>query len=232
MIRAAGVTVIGPAHAEMGLPNQDALGLWGWRRGWIAAVCDGVGSRPLSHIGARLAATRVRSTIRSDISWDDPDAVIQSLHRSWVEGLKPLAPDEGATTLLMAACSASGNVFVAQLGDGIVLFSSNGQFGVLTPARTGFVNETTAFGLSTSDRDWHIARLQLSKPGDGVLLATDGISDDLRPERLEKFFRAMCKEMASRNRRTGRKWFHRQLEDWPTAGHCDDKTIAIVYRPN
>lgn len=230
MIRAAGVTVIGPAHAEMGLPNQDALGLWGWKRGWIAAVCDGVGSKPLSQIGSRLAATSVRSTIRSGVSWENPNTVVQILRRAWVKGIKPLSPNEGATTVLMAACNPSGNALVAQLGDGIVLYSSNGQFGVLTPARTGFVNETTALGLSTSDDEWHVARLQLSRPGDGVLLATDGISDDLQPERLEKFFRAMCKKMASRNRRKGRKWFHRQLEAWPTPGHCDDKTIAIVYR--
>jgi hypothetical protein len=118
---------------------------------------------------------------------------------------------------------------VAQLGDGLLLYRTQGRFGVLTPERNGFGNQTNALGISRSWSDWRCERLRLIQPGDGVLMMTDGVADDLQPERLEEFFRMVTKECARRTRRTGRKWLQGQLQAWPTPGHSDDKTIALIF---
>lgn len=230
MICAAGVSIIGPLHAESGSPNQDVIGLWGWRNGWIMTVCDGLGSKLKSHVGARVAAHVARRVIRTGMSWDDMRGLVQAIYQSWIDELGPTTIDDAATTFLLAACDSSGKVIAAQIGDGIVLYSSQGKFHVLTPPRAGFVNQTSGLGISKSFNDWSIANLTLSQPGDGILLATDGISDDLRPDRQEEFFRSMGKQVVRRKRRGAKKWFREQLECWPTPGHCDDKTLGIIVR--
>lgn len=229
MLCATGVSVRGPAHAAGGECNQDALGLWGWRRGQLAAVCDGLGSRPLSHIGSRLACLAVRHVLRGEMCQGDPKVLIGQVYRHWMQTL-PVAPSQAPCTLLLAACRPDGDTLVAQLGDGMLAYRVGGRFGVLTPSRSGFSNQTEALGISRSWADWQVTRLRLSEPGDALVLMTDGVSDDLMPERVDGFLRMLRKECAARSRRRSKAWLRRQLEAWPTPAHADDKTIAVIYR--
>lgn len=229
MLWAAGASVRGPAHVADAEGNQDALGLWGWQRGQIAAVCDGLGSRRLSAIGSRLACKATRQVIRSGASWDDPKALIGQLYRNWLQAL-PIAPSRAPCTLLLAACRPDGDTLVAQLGDGLLIYRAGARFGVLAPERAGFSNETEALGISRAWADWHVARLRLSAPGDGVVLMTDGISDDLVQTRREAFLRMLKKECGRRSPRQSRIWLRQHLEHWPTEAHGDDKTIAMIFR--
>jgi len=229
MLCAAGASVRGPAHAMSGECNQDALGLWGWRHGQLAVVSDGLGSRPLSHIGSRLACVAARRVLRGGMSWDDPKALIGQVYRHWMQTL-PVVPSQAPCTLLLAACRPDGDTLVAQLGDGLLAYRAGGRFGILTPGRSGFSNQTEALGISRSWTDWQVTRLRLSEPGDALVLMTDGVSDDLVPERVEGFLRMLCRECGARSRRQSRTWLRRQLEAWPTPSHADDKTIAMIYR--
>ncbi len=229
MLWAAGASVRGPAHVADGECNQDALGLWGWQRGQLAAVCDGLGSRPLSHIGSRLACQAARYVVRSGASWDDPKALLGQVYRHWLRAL-PVAPSRAPCTLLLAACRPDGDTLVAQLGDGLIAYRAGGRFGVLGPERSGFSNQTEALGVSRSWADWKVARLRLSEPGDGVVLMTDGISDDLVETRREAFIGMLRSECGRRSRRRSRAWLCRHLEAWPTPAHGDDKTIAMIFR--
>ena len=225
----AGDSVRGPAHAMAGTCNQDAIGTWGWQRGIVAAVCDGMGSRPLSHVGSRQACHSVRHIIRSGSSWDEPKVLIGRIYRHWMQAL-PVAPSQAPCTVLLAACRPDGDTLIAQLGDGLLAYRAGGQFGVLTPARAGFSNETDALGQSRAWADWRVARLRLQAPGDGVVLMTDGVSDDLVPARLEAFVEMLRRECASRSRRQSRIWLRQQLTAWQTPEHGDDKTIAMIFR--
>jgi hypothetical protein len=116
------------------------------------------------------------------------------------------------------------------LGDGLLVYRAGGRFGVLGPERTGFSNQTEALGISSSWADWQVARLRLSAPGDGVVLMTDGISDDLVQSRREAFLEMLRSECGRRSRRRSRTWLRRHLEAWPTEAHGDDKTIAMIFR--
>lgn len=229
MLLAAGASVRGPTHADSGECNQDALGLWGWRHGQLAAVSDGLGSRPLSHLGSRLACRSVRQVLRGAASWDDPKGLVGQLYRHWMQSL-PVAPSRASCTLLLAACRPDGDTLVAQLGDGVLAYRAGDRVGVLAPARSGFSNQTEALGISRSWGSWHVARLRLSIPGDALVLMTDGVADDLEPHRTDDFLQMVRRECAARSRRRARTWLRRQLEAWPTPGHADDKTIAVIYR--
>lgn len=232
MLLATGATVTGPRHRFESVPNQDALRVRGERGGWFVAVADGLGSRTFSHVGSRLAVRLAQRAWAADSATSDARESIQRFYQNWLTALPAAAPGAFATTLLAARCGSDGSCSVIQLGDGLVLYRAGGVFGVLSGARAGFGNETDALGVTKSFSSWRTSRIALSEPGDGVILMTDGVADDLRPERLEAFFGHLFAQTRGRSRRAGRRWLEHQLVAWPTALHSDDKSIALIFRDN
>jgi len=236
MLRATGASVIGPVHRQAGTPNQDAMRVGGVRGGWFAAVADGLGSRELSHIGSRLAVRQARREWSGRQNADDARASILRFYQSWLRALPAAPAGTYATTLLAASCDANGVCRLAQLGDGLIVYRTAGEFGVLSSAlhglRSGFSNETDALGVTKSFSAWRTRRVALVEPGDGVMLMTDGIADDVRPERLEAFFSHVLDQAGRRSRRSGRRWLEQQMNSWPTALHSDDKSIALIFLEN
>lgn len=230
MLCAAASTVIGPEHRAGSIVNQDAVFLRGHRGGWFLAIADGLGSRPLSHIGSRAAVKTAYRTLRCEL-FDVPlREAIQAFYREWLAALPGEEPSLMATTLLVASCNREGHCVIVQLGDGLAFYRSKGQFGSLSIERVGFVNETAALGVTKAFSAWRVAEVELVEPGDGVILTTDGLADDLIPERLDGFARMIIRETSKRGRRRGKRWLEQQLEAWPTAMHADDKTIGIICR--
>lgn len=230
MLGATGATVIGPSHKGNQEPNQDALFLRGSRGGWFLSVADGLGSRPLSHIGARLAVRIAHQILRDALFEKAPREAIQHFYQTWLSVLPNEDPRLMATTIVVASCRENGRCAIVQLGDGLALYRAGGAFGVITSERTGFSNETAALGITRSFSAWGFAEVQLSEPGDAVILMTDGVADDLVPERLEGFLKKLIRVAAARGRRRGKRWLEQQLECWPTAMHADDKTIGLIFR--
>lgn len=226
---AAGCSVVGPAHQQDNQPNQDAVLVQGIRNGWCIAVCDGLGSRKLSHKGSRLAANLIRSTIRYSEAADYSSEVISlGLQKSWLDAVEQnSSPYE--TTCLWASVDSEGLLKSAQVGDGLLLVKSGGKFSVITPERSGFGNQTQT--LSQAKRsDWSFVETDLRQVGDGVLLMTDGISDDLISEQLEPFFDAVYRQLKRTNKRRCKAWLTQELTEWSTPLHGDDKSIAGIFR--
>ncbi|MGB2221969.1 PP2C family serine/threonine-protein phosphatase [Neptunomonas sp.] len=227
---ATGSSVIGPAHLQDDNPNQDAVLVHGICGGWCIAVCDGLGSRELSHQGSRLATHAVRSTLREwhGVSSSVPLAISQRIKARWNN---KVGKDSSSyeTTCLWAWAVANGQVKTAQVGDGLLLIRSNGRFSIVTPQRDGFGNQTQTLARAC-DSDWSVAECYLTSVGDGVLLMTDGISDDLIPEQLEAFFDAIFLQLQGSNKRRCKRWLTRELMEWSTPKHGDDKSIAGIFR--
>ena len=55
---------------------------------------------------------------------------------------------------------------------------------------------------------------------------TDGIADDLRPDKLGKFAKWLREEIARKPRAKRVSTLRQALREWPTPGHLDDKTVA------
>ncbi len=235
MLCAAGACVTGPGHRSLGQECQDALALRGWQGGWIAAVADGLGSRVNSARGARLAVQAVQAIARrwtgSSQAWRDIPArdVATEIYRRWLSAVPWLDKSMAATTLLVAISDAKGHTRVWQLGDGLIACLRNEQIQIITPERIGFCNETQALGVTKAWSAWHHADISLSRRGDAVLLMTDGISDDIPQEMLLGFSRTVCQELRRQSRRKGRRWLTRELTNWATPGHSDDKTLAAIF---
>ncbi len=224
---AGGASVRGPAHQQEGTPNQDAFCISGIRGGWCLAVADGLGSRPLSHIGSQKAVQLFRQLARQreEMSYE---TVGSTLRDAWLAhfGDRYRAHE---TTCLWAKLDASGRGVVGQVGDGLLLLRSQGVFRVLTSRRGGFCNQTATLAQASS-QECYSAEIDLSRSGDGVLLMTDGISDDLIPEQLEPFFDAIYQRRLRCSKRRMRQWLTRELNGWSTPRHGDDKSIVGIFR--
>jgi len=92
----------------------------------------------------------------------------------------------------------------------------------------GFCNETQGLGLPCSFADWRCAYGRLAKPGDALVLMTDGISNDLG--HTDGMVQAVVHSLRNRGVRSARTALTRELKEWPTPYHGDDKTIAVIYR--
>ena len=64
-IRHHNVSVIGPGHIINGQPNQDSTLVKRVPSGWLAVVCDGMGSKPHSDVGSRLACLAAFDVIKA-----------------------------------------------------------------------------------------------------------------------------------------------------------------------
>lgn len=230
MLRAAGAGVTGPAHRDTGEPGQDALSLKGWRGGWVAAVADGLGSRPLSARGSRMAVQAAQACLREQ-GPADARCLATQVYRRWLRQRPGQhQPAQAATTLLMAACDAQGWVNTWQIGDGLIVARCAGEVRVFTPERSGFGSQTPALGVDKQWSAWHTAQFCLSQPGDLVALMTDGVADDLPLANLPGFLQTLHRQLQTRSRRQGRRWLTHELLNWATPGHSDDKTLAVIYK--
>lgn len=224
---AGGASVRGPAHQLDGAPNQDALCVSGLRGGWCIAVADGLGSRLLSHLGSRKAVQLFRKLVHQQPAISH-GAVAPAMRDAWLTYFADRYRLH-ETTCLWARVDASGRGVAGQVGDGLLLVRSRGVFKVLIDQRQGFGNQTITLAQADT-RNACSSAFELSLPGDGVLLMTDGISDDLIPEQLEPFFDAIYQRQLRSSKRRMRQWLARELHGWSTPRHGDDKTIAGIFR--
>ena len=227
---ACGASVIGPHHLDHHQPNQDAMTLTGWRDGWLALVADGLGSRTHSGVGSRCACQVGKEILRETAHALKLAQALQTIHAQWIKAIAPYTPRDTATTLLLSSVAANGKVHAAQLGDGLVLLRFGGEFQCMTPRREGYSNQTWALESVHRPEKWHTTEGNLTQAGDGIVLMTDGIADDLDPENLSGFMAGLYADLRTRNRRHGRRWLENELTHWSTPGHSDDKTLVAIFR--
>lgn len=227
-----GATRIGPAHRRKGLPNQDSWRMLAGRIGRGAVVCDGLGSVPHAELGSRAACAAVGEAlrVRRRHPASTEEQLIRLIHLLWAMRIQPHTPRDCATTCLFALAEPNGTLLLGQLGDGLVLIAGlDGKMTALAPEKDGFANQTTGLGVATRVDEWTFRRL----PETGVrcmILATDGVADDLIPTRLDAFERHLAAEVLAHPRPERGRRLARILEHWPTPLHSDDKTIALVWR--
>lgn len=222
-----GASVVGPRHRAEGKLNEDSwLGARG-AFGTLVVVSDGMGSRREARRGAQMACRAVLDAVRA---WHkagarELDELLVRIEPAWCALIAPASVRECAATCLFALAHAYGQLHVAGIGDGLALVRSRpGLEWVVGPRSGGFANETAALGHSASwtSRSFPRARGQV------VVLATDGVADDLLPERVDGFVQWLMDDIAGMAPSQRWRALHRELKDWPTPHHTDDKTLVVL----
>ena len=223
-----GASVAGPRHRHLGEPNQDA---WAPLRGQSfrgVAVADGLGSAPLGRLGARTACRAIALSLRTWAGTGAPPSTIGPLIEStWRVLLGHTPPRTARTTCLFGAVLADGEALTGQLGDGLATVVTGERCSQRGPGREGFGNETQALGTGA---EWHIQRVPFSATSI-LLLATDGVADDLAPGSIQGFAQHLVQTYGPLPPRARWRQLATDLSNWPVPHHLDDKTVATLYVP-
>ncbi|HEX8112223.1 MAG TPA: protein phosphatase 2C domain-containing protein [Kofleriaceae bacterium] len=195
--RVVAASVVGRGHVYQQRPCDDAfkivVGCDGSRAWWFAAVADGAGSRALSRHGAEAAtsaaAQRAAEALAAGWSLRDAIAAAVSIART---AQADRARQHGAgvadlsCTLLCLACGVDGprmSLATFQVGDGLI--AAIDDHGAIVPLAQADdeVPGATLFLESLDDHGWD-ARIRCEEPAApprGLVVATDGLADDLIP---------------------------------------------------
>jgi len=218
------VSVRGPLHISEGKPNQDSSVVRTLHNGWLAIVCDGMGSKPFSQIGSKQASRAVIDTIKASPFSIDSKDLIKSIYQRWLSYLGKIKPNDAVTTCLFCWLSRDGELRTFQLGDGLIIVSDEVP---KSNDSNNFGNETTGLGKSTKFSDWKIQSVNL-RSGDAVALMTDGISEDINPGMETQFMNEICNRINGKSYRQAKVWLKNELKTWATPNHTDDKSIALL----
>jgi hypothetical protein len=216
----------------MGIENQDAWlrasGTWGS----LIVVCDGLGSKPHARMGAKGACLAVREAVVrwSRIEKAPLNYLAELIEPLWKLRISPYKPEEAATTCLIALARNNGEWVIGGIGDGLAAVQTGEQsFSTVASCNVkDFSNETVALGVYASSRYWNLHSLPATGHTRSAVLATDGISEDIYPDKVHGFCNWIVNDFYSlgSHERYGRLFSI--LTKWPTSKHSDDKTIAVL----
>lgn len=226
-----GASVQGPQHRKEKKPNQDAwLGRLA-RDSVLAVVCDGMGSRKHSAMGSRAACRAVADAVRhwASIPEAPPDLLLRLIHALWNVRVHQTGRDECATTCLFATVTKDKRLVLAQLGDGLVMLKTPHGITALESPSDRFGNTTTGLGVAKDIREWRV-HVEPRITGESVImLATDGVADDLLPEKRADFINFLVAHYGGLPTVNRSRAIAKSLREWPTPRHLDDKTVAVLW---
>lgn len=231
MVRVVASSVRGPSHTQARVPCQDSWLAIADPRASLAVVCDGLGSRLRSREGARAATLATRDAWR--IWRRSPvgriEDMIRLIEAAWRLRLGRVLPEEAATTCLFYAEDGNGRAVQAQIGDGLIARKLvGGAISVHSSRNDGF-GFTQSLGTPHALSDWSMNQVDPIAAGEILLMATDGVSEDIDPGRLGDLASWVVDELATR-KQPGRALTN-ELRNWPVPYHQDDKTLLVMWKP-
>lgn len=233
MLEYVGASVRGPANTFRDKPKQDAWKIF--RRSWgtLGVVCDGLGSKQHSRVGALAACLAVRDAVSQAHSKGVPPDMgvyMEKIWSLWTSRIRPLDPDECMTTCLFVLRSPQG-WFGAQLGDGFLGFSTNTDeiISCGSDPQNAF-NLTNALSSDNPKSAWRFIGPLPVTSVKGAILATDGVSDDIDPQSYSLLLQDLIKEYQPLSQRARFHQLRSELMNWSTPHHLDDKTLLALWK--
>ena len=228
-------TRCGTSHEKKGGQNQDScMGVhFSW--GDFLALADGVGSCSESEFGSRAACRAAARAVDTCLRFSrkaDFALILPLLHDLWRVFLKNHSPESARTTCLMAF-TWQRKLHIASIGDGMIAVCGDTveQTIVLEDDKEdSYANVTDSLGYSFQPSLWHTLVLEQDL-WRGVMLCSDGISEDYKTETRPLFAWSVMKSFSPMSSPLRRRELRKILKR-EAPGHQDDKTmIALCWRP-
>ena len=227
-----GASVRGPGHIRSGLPNQDALKTYRNTLCEVAVVSDGVGSLRTPEYGSKAAC---RAVIRAARNWkqmdEKTDLLLAEIHQNWLAEVEPFSPEESSATCLFVIRPKQGKIVVGMLGDGLAaILRTDGSYEELIDNKEdNFSNQTAALSRETKIIHWKTLLMDQDECC-AVVLCTDGVADDLLPDKRADFVRNLYAQGQNFAVVTLVRGVRKMLENWSVPKHSDDKTLVCMCR--
>ena len=227
----AGASTRGPGHKLNNTPNQDAWVFKNLSWGFVGIVADGLGSHVHSQIGSKAVC---RSVIKAVDVWrkypDSPEELLLQLIQSiWLLEIGSIDANLcGTTCLFVCGIENQDRLVVGQLGDGIVYVQLNGVSRVITNKTDEYTNLTSSIHNSKIS-DWICESFGMENQNIRLMLATDGIAEDLIQSKISDFVDYVDSgSMQKKTQVEKNKFIKRMQVEWPTPMHSDDKTLLMI----
>jgi len=223
-----GVSVTGPAHIVLRIPNQDSYSAKIFKSGFIAVVADGLGSSRFSNVGSKAVC---RAVIDASGVWireksNSCEKLLKLIKVLWELYLGNYSVEDCGTTCLFVILR-NNELLLFQLGDGLILNSGkNGNY-VHPASKKEFSNLTNSMHNNKRIDEWSMAKI-LVKGGNSLMICTDGIADDLFCEKYFDFMKFIKSKISGIKKSKRESIIRNMLVNWPTKNHTDDKTILII----
>lgn len=225
-----GASIIGKAHVMSDTSCQDSFKIFKKKYGIAMSVCDGVGSNKYSQFGSKAACKAVCKVFklhyRGKVSKELIGEKIEHYYKKYV---RRKYRKEAGTTCLFVYVLFDNEVIIGQAGDGVILIKIDDRFLVFQNKKDDFMNEVHALNCTGTYNYRKIKNLKFDFNDNHklqFLLSTDGISEDIIPEKREEFFEYFIK-LSSDN---GESKLKETLENWSVPGSIDDKTVITYSR--
>jgi len=185
-------------------------------------LADGLGSAPMgslgSHTAVNLALGPIRDALHAGLA---PEHLAKLLADLWE---RETHGDRDVATTCLFAFIAGDEVVLGQLGDGLVLaIDREGQEHRLPAGRGQFGNHTEALPRGTL----HVARHPAGSI-QSVLLATDGVSDDLIPGTEAQLLTALVQIAREQGTDALQTQLESWLTNWRTPASHDDRSVGVL----
>ena len=226
-----GASVIGALHTKEGIPNQDSFLIKKkfWRKNCIVnVVADGIGSHKHSDIGSKAIVNAVYRNASLLNKESNLNKFIERVKKDYLRNLNGFSPEECGTTCIFAIVF-SNKICIGQIGDGLCCYDIDGNFDVLNERDSDFLNETKSVAEVITSDEWNIKVIPYSQSV-RVLLATDGISDDLIPEARSVFLGRLSKAFMGLDNEKICNAISEVINGWDRPHSFDDKTMVVCVR--
>lgn len=232
----SGNSVIGEGHKAQQLPNQDAFSI-GIKEGKVwAAIADGLGSCPKSHVGAQYAVECFQKWIEEELDKYPiiSEELLTVLDRKLIDRWNAKFSDMNASlydTTLLYAFYKEGYLAMGYIGDGIILYAYDETYHELASVCDTFSNFTDSMGSSEAKEKIHHQLVDLrSLVGEiTIILATDGISNDLATTTKNELLIYLKDQMNQNGVESVHLEIQHWIQNWKTEGHMDDRTFCIIH---
>ena len=181
-----GASVIGPMHVKRGIPNQDAWMARQYKWGNVVVVSDGLGSKSHSDHGSKAACLSVFEAAKNYNNNRQANVtdLLRLIHANWLVRVSPYHPSDCSATCLFAI-QIETQLTLGRLGDGLIVAHGNDSNDCLILSddkEDSFSNFTHCLGHDFKPEQWETMTKDIHNCR-AVILCTDGIADDLLPDK-------------------------------------------------
>ena len=222
-------SVIGRNHVLAGLPNQDAVCVKRFEYGNILVVADGVGSDSHSELASQAAVEAVIDVFSMMATEGiEEEDIAEYLCNLFTKHLQEKYDKYASTTCVFCAHLFEIGVFLGQIGDGICCGYQNGDSFVLSEKNADFANIVEALSPNCSPALWKLYRMNSTKTLE-LMIATDGIADDILPGKEAAFAHHLISIFESSAIDGRNSNLLDMLRNWETPQSFDDKSIVLYH---
>lgn len=203
--------------------NQDNFLLLSNDDSITICVADGLGSAKFSHIGAEKAVSIMAGILQKGDFTDELQVVFK---HKWKDEIKSDYALYDTTIKFFQITKK--HIHYGGIGDGLTLYKQDNHFTKFHNNNNSFTNQTESVNSSSYLHEFK--RVSSSNYNfEGLMMATDGISEDIDENQMENMLNQVIKQLQN----DVDNFVNNMIElinEWPIKTNHDDKTIVFLIK--